>query len=119
MDKYDPRRRIVLRGTLASGITLMLGACDSKQESSAAPRTSPAVATPPETSSAAPSAAEGLTETAPVAKLSKAIARYQTEPSGEQRCAGCAHFVAPNACRVVEGDISPDGWCTLWLAAPG
>lgn len=89
MDKYDPHRRIVLRGTLATGVTLLLGT-----------RTT-------------------LAETAPVAKLSKAIARYQTEPSGEQRCAGCAHFVAPNACRVVEGDISPDGWCTLWLAAPG
>lgn len=117
MDKHDPRRRTVLRGTLATGITLVLGACDSRQESPA-PRTSPAAAVPPATPPSPQPATAPAAESAPSAKLSKAIAQYQTEPKGEQHCAICAHFIAPNACRVVEGDISPNGWCTLWVAAP-
>jgi hypothetical protein len=60
------------------------------------------------------------TNAAAAAKLSKATAKYQTEPNGEQRCATCAHFESEsNTCKVVEGDISPEGWCTLWLAAAG
>jgi hypothetical protein len=41
--------------------------------------------------------------------------QYQTQPKGEQKCAGCQHFIAEsNACKLVEGQISPDGWCILW-----
>jgi len=44
-------------------------------------------------------------------KLSQADAKYQTTPKGDQRCDGCANFQPPNACRFVDGDISPSGWC--------
>src|SRR5687767_10181301 len=43
------------------------------------------------------------------AKESKATARYQDKPNGNQQCDRCAHFRAPNACQIVEGSISPSG----------
>lgn len=50
------------------------------------------------------------------AKVSKAVAKYQDHPNGEQRCAICINFEPPNRCRFVEGDISPTGWCQLFAA---
>ena len=47
-------------------------------------------------------------------KLSKSEARYQDHPQDIQMCSVCTLFVRPNACKVVEGDISPDGWCRLF-----
>ena len=47
-------------------------------------------------------------------KLSKEQARYQDRPNGEQKCANCRNFLPPSACTVVEGTVSPDGWCVLW-----
>jgi hypothetical protein len=49
-------------------------------------------------------------------KLSQADAKYQTTPSGEHRCEGCANFQPPNGCKFVQGDISPNGWCQLFAA---
>ena len=48
-------------------------------------------------------------------KVSKDQAKYQDQPKGEQKCANCNFFVEPNACETVEGDISPEGWCQLWV----
>jgi hypothetical protein len=31
-----------------------------------------------------------------------------------QECDECAHFSAPGACKLVDGSISPHGWCRLW-----
>jgi hypothetical protein len=47
-------------------------------------------------------------------KISKDQAKYQDKPKGEQRCDGCAQFLAPDSCKVVEGKISPSGWCVLY-----
>jgi hypothetical protein len=44
-------------------------------------------------------------------KQSKQAAEYQDNPKGIQMCATCTLFVAPRSCKVVEGDISPNGWC--------
>jgi hypothetical protein len=49
-------------------------------------------------------------------KLSQADAKYQTTPSGDHRCEGCANFQPPNGCKFVQGDISPNGWCQLFAA---
>jgi hypothetical protein len=51
-------------------------------------------------------------------KLSQADAKYQTTPKGDQRCDGCANFQPANACRFVDGDISPNGWCQLFGPKP-
>ena len=50
-------------------------------------------------------------------KLSKRQAECQDNPKGIQMCATCTLFVAPRSCKVVEGDISPDGWCKSYAMA--
>lgn len=52
-----------------------------------------------------------------VEKLSKAQAQYQDRPRGIAMCATCTLFVAPRACKVVDGDISPNGWCKEYAMA--
>ena len=51
---------------------------------------------------------------AKAAKMAQTAVRYQTSPKDGKRCDGCNLFIAPNACKSVDGDISPSGWCTLW-----
>jgi hypothetical protein len=41
----------------------------------------------------------------------KTVALYQDVPNQGRRCAGCTHFIEPNACEIVAGEISPNGWC--------
>lgn len=50
-------------------------------------------------------------------KRSKEEAVYQPSPKDGNECSGCAHFIEGGECRVVEGEIAPDGWCRLWVAA--
>lgn len=53
------------------------------------------------------------------AKAKKAAVKYQDTPRGEKTCAGCRHFIADeNACKLVEGEISPQGYCLLWAKKP-
>ncbi|MGB9129464.1 MAG: high-potential iron-sulfur protein [Thiobacillus sp.] len=50
-------------------------------------------------------------------KVSKAQVKYQDTPKGNQNCANCLQFVAADStCKVVEGKVSPQGWCQLWAA---
>ena len=51
---------------------------------------------------------------ADTAKMSQAGASYQTSPKNGQRCDGCGLFQAPSSCQVVEGTISPAGWCKFF-----
>lgn len=51
---------------------------------------------------------------AETSKVSKTQAQYQEQPKGDQKCANCMHFIAPDACALVEGSISPNGWCMFW-----
>jgi hypothetical protein len=48
----------------------------------------------------------------------KTVALYQDFPNQGRRCAGCAHFIEPNACEIVAGEISPNGWCRHYEARP-
>jgi High potential iron-sulfur protein len=57
------------------------------------------------------------TRSTKAAKVSKAAVAYQDSPKGDQNCANCRLFIAPNACKQVEGDISPNGWCRIWAKA--
>jgi hypothetical protein len=41
----------------------------------------------------------------------KPAARYQDRPNRGRACGGCRYFRPPHFCRVVEGMISPQGWC--------
>jgi hypothetical protein len=47
-------------------------------------------------------------------KVTQAVAKYQDQPKGKQSCAVCANFQPPHACKIVEGTISPSGWCILF-----
>ncbi len=59
-------------------------------------------------------AATAISQAAAQQKLSQADAKYQTTPKGDQRCDGCVNFQPPNACKFVQGNISPSGWCQLF-----
>jgi len=54
------------------------------------------------------------------AKASQAQFKYQKTPNNGHKCSQCTFFVpgsAPNAngtCKIVDGSISPNGWCTAW-----
>lgn len=50
-------------------------------------------------------------------RMSKAQAEYQDSPKGIQMCATCSLFEEPRACKVVDGDISPNGWCRSYAMA--
>ena len=68
--------------------------------------------------SAAPVAALALSSEA-VAKVAQGAAQYQPTPKGGLSCAGCNSFIAPSACKLVAGEISPSGWCHLWTKKEG
>ena len=52
--------------------------------------------------------------------------KYQDKPEGDKACRGCVQFVpgktakALGGCKIYPGDteISPNGYCTAWVAAP-
>ena len=59
-------------------------------------------------------------EDAEQTRISKQQAQYQSHPNGEKRCGNCTNFIATdNTCQLVEGNVSPEGYCTLWGAAKG
>ncbi|SDB70992.1 high-potential iron-sulfur protein [Belnapia rosea] len=49
-------------------------------------------------------------------KLAPEMVMYQDQPKDGQKCSTCLHFQAPNACAIVSGNISPEGWCAVWAA---
>jgi len=122
-----PSRRVVLRGALAAGCSLLLPAsllgCSKKEASTASTEpTAPspemaAPASPAPMESAAPSSPAPMESAAPAAptKASQASVQYQAQPKDGKKCVDCMHFIAEsNTCKLVEGDISPSGWCVLW-----
>lgn len=50
--------------------------------------------------------------------MAQAAVKYQETPKDGKQCDGCNFFVAPHACQVVKGDISPTGYCMLWVKKP-
>jgi hypothetical protein len=49
------------------------------------------------------------------AKIAQAGVKYQTSPNDGHQCDGCNFFIAPNSCKMVDGEIAPTGWCALWV----
>jgi hypothetical protein len=47
-------------------------------------------------------------------KVEQSVVQYQTTPKDGAQCSSCVNFVAPNACKVVSGTISPSGWCVAY-----
>jgi hypothetical protein len=50
-------------------------------------------------------------------KMSKQEAEYQDGPKDIRMCATCSLFEPPKSCKVVEGDVSPNGWCKAFVLA--
>lgn len=56
------------------------------------------------------------------AKGSQAQFKYQTSPKNGHQCSQCTFFVkgssatANGTCKIVDGSISPKGWCTAFAA---
>jgi hypothetical protein len=50
-------------------------------------------------------------------KMTKAQAEYQDTPNGIYSCATCTLFDSPDGCKVVEGEVSRDGWCKAFALA--
>jgi hypothetical protein len=53
-------------------------------------------------------------------KVSKGVAKYQDKPQGTQQCERCVQYIpgktpsADGTCKIVEGGISPKGWCMFF-----
>jgi hypothetical protein len=50
-------------------------------------------------------------------KMTRQQAQYQDTPNGIYSCGLCTLFERPNACKVVEGEVSRDGWCKAFALA--
>jgi High potential iron-sulfur protein len=56
------------------------------------------------------------------AKGSKTQFKYQTTPNNGHKCSKCTFFIAGSSatangtCKIVDGSISPNGWCTAFSA---
>ena len=51
-------------------------------------------------------------------KAAKTVVGYQDTPHDLQRCDNCLQFVPPSSCKVVDGNISPSGWCKVYVKKP-
>jgi len=83
----DYCRRTVLRGAVSAAGTVMLLALGGAADSALAD-----------------------------SKVSQKAVAYQDTPNGTKNCSGCSLFQPPNACKTVDGVISPQGWCRIWRA---
>ena len=50
-------------------------------------------------------------------KMTQQAAQYQDTPKGKQSCSNCSQFQSPKSCKLVEGDVSPQGWCMIFQAS--
>jgi hypothetical protein len=50
-------------------------------------------------------------------KMTRQQAEYQDMPNGIYSCAVCTLFEQPKFCKVVEGEVSRDGWCKAFAMA--
>ena len=47
-------------------------------------------------------------------KLAKKLVQYQDMPKQGQRCDLCVNWLAPSQCKIVAGEINPNGWCVAF-----
>jgi len=47
-------------------------------------------------------------------KISMNAVGYQDHPNGDKQCSVCEHFLPPSSCKIVEGTISPRGYCRIF-----
>lgn len=47
-------------------------------------------------------------------KISERAVAYQDYPNGDKQCSKCVNFQPPSSCRMVDGTISPRGYCRIF-----
>jgi hypothetical protein len=47
-------------------------------------------------------------------KISKTAVAYQDHPQDDKSCGKCRQFQAPDGCKIVDGPISPQGFCRIF-----
>ena len=57
----------------------------------------------------------GVTNSLAQQKATKEAMKYQDKPSGDKQCSNCSQFTAPSGCKIVEGTVSPQGYCIAWV----
>jgi hypothetical protein len=48
-------------------------------------------------------------------KRSREEVRYQNEPYLGRTCSRCVLYQGDGACVILDGAVSPEGWCTQWV----
>ena len=56
----------------------------------------------------------GLATSPAYAKVPQKVVNYQPKPKGNQSCATCGLFQPQTSCKLVDGVVAPQGWCTLY-----
>jgi hypothetical protein len=56
----------------------------------------------------------GAHQVAAQTKVSKTVVAYQDHPNGKLSCDNCINFQPPSGCKVVDGDITAQGWCKAY-----
>jgi hypothetical protein len=51
-------------------------------------------------------------------QASQEAMQYQDKPNGDKRCSNCLNFVPSSSCAIVEGTVSPNGYCLAWAKKP-
>jgi hypothetical protein len=44
-------------------------------------------------------------------EIAPAMVQYQPMPKDGHKCSTCVNFEAPDGCKIVSGNVHPDGWC--------
>ena len=52
-------------------------------------------------------------------KIEQSLVQYQNMPKDGAECDMCVNWVAPNACKIVAGEIHPKGWCVAYAPKEG
>ena len=58
------------------------------------------------------------------AKATQAAMKYQDKPNGDNECDNCLQYIpgasakSPGTCKIVEGSVSPKGWCLAYSPKP-
>jgi hypothetical protein len=90
---FRPSRRGVLKTALSlGGAALLAGALDSAAQQESKPK-------------------------ATLKKRSKETVGYRDEPYEGRSCAKCVLYAGHGECVLVEGEVSPNGWCVQWTPA--
>ncbi len=60
-----------------------------------------------------------VSKEAAAAKVPKAAMQYQNTPKNGGQCDTCVQYIPGKKpqCKVVEGDVSPKGWCLAYVKA--